>query len=496
MSHALSALAALALLGGSLLAVADPPPATADARVVALVAQLGSGDYAAREAAGKELDALGAAALDRLRAACRSPNPEVARRARDLAARIDRRVGNEKALAPTLVELDAKAAPLADVLADLSKQSGYAVSFNRFDAHGVARGQPAVVTVETGKVAFWEAVRKVCDAADLEIGAASGVVAPEPVATTARAVPTDRTAVRLVPRGTRPKRPSAVFGAVLVEAFEIPKAAGVPEAVAVVLQVWPEPKLNWLETKGVRVTRAADAAGRLFAALPGEPESAPQVTQLGKGGVVMVRQVGGGVVIINQRANVPLPPAPAFTPNGRQVVVKLKPGEKPAAVLAELTGTIDGRVRSAPEPLVALTGLAAGRAVEGSHPAGVEMTATLRKRNGGWEAEVEVMFDQSAIMPETGGFHAAFGDGRKGPPSLLGVRVTDAAGKAFGLTPTGVQDILVGNGNRLRRRWTCTLDQPDPKAGDPDGVAFWGTYAKPVEVPFALSGVPLVGGGR
>ena len=56
-----------------------------------------------REAAGRRLDEIGAPALEPLRAACRSDDPEVARRARDLVARIGRRLANEQALAPTVV---------------------------------------------------------------------------------------------------------------------------------------------------------------------------------------------------------------------------------------------------------------------------------------------------------------------------------------------------------------------------------------------------------
>src|SRR5262245_27532348 len=95
------------LLAAGTLAAAEPvPPAAGEVR--ALAGKLGSSEYAEREAATKRLEELGVAALDELRAACRSENPEVVRRAQDISRKIERRLANEKTLAPTLVELDVK----------------------------------------------------------------------------------------------------------------------------------------------------------------------------------------------------------------------------------------------------------------------------------------------------------------------------------------------------------------------------------------------------
>src|SRR5262245_47976149 len=116
--------AGLSILVGPLLA-GEPPKPSAPAE---LVTKLGSDEFREREAASRRLAELGPAALDALRPACRSEDPEVARRARELVGRIERWAANEKTLAPTLVELTADNAPLADVLADLSKQTGYAVT--------------------------------------------------------------------------------------------------------------------------------------------------------------------------------------------------------------------------------------------------------------------------------------------------------------------------------------------------------------------------------
>lgn len=79
-----AAVAAVAGLAGS--EAAPPPRPVVDP--AALVRQLGDGDYAAREAAARALRGLGPRAGPALAAAGLDPNPEVARRARDLYARV------------------------------------------------------------------------------------------------------------------------------------------------------------------------------------------------------------------------------------------------------------------------------------------------------------------------------------------------------------------------------------------------------------------------
>ena len=503
-------LATFTLLAGAVFAAADPtPPAPAadDAAVVRLVARLGSADYATREAAGVELDALGPVALDRLREACRAANPEIARRARQIVARAEWRVGNERALAATTVELNAESAPLADILATLSAESGYDV---KLSVPAADSPKPVQLIVKTGVVPFWTAVLAVCDAADLQIASVSGFAAPGSLATTdamgvyrplvqprgsrlrTRAVPPPNRAIVLEPRGKNPKRPAAVYGAVLVEAFAVPAGATTPDAAVVALQIWPEPKLDWQSPTVVSVTRAAGAAGEVFATATVEAGLPPQVVR--GDGVVIVRQAGGrGVVLMNPKATVPLPTPMAFTPNPRLALVRLKPGAKPPAALAELTGVVRGAVLTQDEPMVRLAGLKPGAAAEGAHPAGVEMKATLTKADGGWQAEVEVTYDQAAMRPGRSGATPAPGKEWRGDQTSVGLQVTDAEGNVLRLSATSIEERLTGHGQQLYRRWTFGLPAD---AGAPEAITLWGSYAKPVEVPFAVKDVPLAGGVR
>lgn len=518
---------ALCLLVSSLLAVADPTPGPADEpAVTSLISQLGSANFTQREAAERRLDALGARALEPLRNACQSPNAEVARRARELVTRIERRVENERALAPTAVELRAKDAPIGDVLADLSKQSGYKVVLSKEAASELAG---KTVTVEaSGKVPFWTAVLNVCDAAGLKVGAVGGLVAPgsalalssvndgdrrpRPGPQTPARPPAGRAAVGsgstivLEPRGAHPRRPLAVYGAVLIEAYEIPKGAAVNDASTALLQVWPEPKLNWQTTTGIRVERATDDAGQFRTAVL--EAGAPQNPRIVRGnGVVFVQQAGGGVVLVNQNATVPVPVDPAFVPNPQQAVLKLKLEARRSTQLAELSGVVLGVARSAPQPLVCLKDLKPGTEVKGVHAAGVEMKAVLQTRDGRRQVVVELVYDPNTVLPGEPGASPSGGTsteviiGRRGVAGrrltnhfLLGLQVTDADGNRCAFTPTILPAVLPANGGHIVYRATLELTGSAEQTSDTVAVAFWGTHVKSVEVPFTLKGVPLSGG--
>lgn len=514
MSRHLALLLVPLLLGGTVLALEESSPGSTGTK--RLVLDLGSKDFATREKAGKRLDAIGEAALPALRPACRSADPEVARRAQTLVARIERRVENRLALAPTLVELNAENAKLSDVIDDLAKQSAYKLTIDSPDASFTSK----LVTVKTGRVPLWEAVLRVCEIADLQIASVSGYVSPssktaalvqppQPAPTVGgRTSRRARGAVEIIsspnivlePRGREPKRPAAVFGAVMVEVFPVPLAAQTPDAEAALLQVWPEPKLNWQEVKGLRVDRARDAGGQFLAQIIPDAEPRPAMVAL-RNGVVAIQQANGGVVLLNQpNGSIPTRPNVAMSP--RQTLVKFKPGSGSAGLLKELRGSILGTVRSKSEPLVELKRMKPGEQADGSHPAGVELKATLlRGDHGSWQAFVELRYDQSAILPSNTG-----ADPRLGPriggfqtgggvSGIMGVHVLDAKGQPFDLSLTGSRTTIRGAGiagrNQIIRGFTFSVIVPDGSKAVPDGVTFSGTYPKAVEVPFQLANVPV-----
>jgi mRNA-degrading endonuclease toxin of MazEF toxin-antitoxin module len=510
---------------------AEPPP-DADEAVARLVAQLGHDDFAQREAAQTALDALGPVALEQLRAARRARNPEIAQRAGILATRIEWRVANEKTLAPTLVSLTAEDAILDAALADLSKQSGYMVVLGGPTADTMSQKK---VTVKTGSVPFWKAVQAVCDVADLRIVAVGGFLAtgmggavtlpvneferrprapgstPPLAKRVARQAQNARTAIILESRGATPKRPMTVYGAICVEAFPLPEAAAVPTAAAAVLQVWPEPKLNWEATRCARVDRATDTVGQHLAGLI---PPAPATPQPGRSGRVVFQPVpagGAGNVILRNRVEnedevSQLSLFPAFTPNVRQALVMLKPGGKRSPALANLVGAVWGNVRSEVEPLA--TGrFGANRKATASGMGAVELRAELQTLASGQRAVlVDLSYNSVVIVPAHQSVQArGMGGGprtRSGPmggpeagiATVFGITVADAEGRPYDLLPIMIQNQRPAQSGQVEQVLLLQLPPKVTGLEEPRTITFWGTYSKPVEVPFTLSDVPLTGG--
>ncbi len=511
MSRSLASVIVPIVLVGTVSAF-DIPASDSGTRIPQLVEDLGNGDFATRQAAERQLDAVGEPALAPLRPACRSANPEVARRAQTLVARIERRIENERTLAPTLVELNVEKGSVSDLLADLSKQSDYTLTL---DASPEGDDRSKLVTVKSGKVPFWAAVLQICDAADLQISSVSGYISPgSRMLPTARPRPQQlptiggRTSRRsrsaadfasspsivLEPRGKEPKRPNAVFGAVLIEAFPAPLAACTPDSEAALLQVWPEPKLNWQEVKGLSIDLARNEAGRLLSqTTPDLPTPPGAVEHLN--GVVVIQQANGGVILMNEAGATK--PVALHTLTPRQTLVRLKPGTTPSDLLKELKGSVYGTVRSKPEPLVRLKKLKLGEQAEGSHSAGVDMKATLtRGDNDSWQVLIELVYDQAAVLPSDLGADTGRGPVRVTGGGVMGIRVVDADGEPFELSITGsratIRGARLGNRNQVIRLFTFSVI---PREGAvPEEVSFWGTYPKGVEVPFDLAAVPTVRG--
>jgi hypothetical protein len=459
--------------------VAAPVPLPSAREAERLVEGLGSGDYREREAATRRLDELGPLALDALRAACKSDNPEIADRAKDLVRKIERRMASDRLVAPTLVGLDAKDAPLDDILAALSKQAGCDIVLGGSKAEELAAKK---LTLETGKVPFWLAVLKVCDAAGLQVAGAGGFVAPGTAPYRAPrdaqirvATNVDRAVVLEAREGK--KRPASVHGAVLVEAIDAPKLAPAGQA-STVIQFWPEPRVSWQSVSSVTLAKAMDDKGRR---LTHDTSVAPPRPTNGR-----ISDGTASTIGVGDRSGL----------NVRQALVKFRPGEWATPVASELTGAAFALVRTPAEPLVTLT-LDPAKRVEVTGKSGTEARAELSSADGKTFVTVQVAHDRVAVQPalardELPGVATA-GEGNR---TVHGVRVTDADGRAFPLSLADARD------DSTRGRPTTTLYLKLELAVVKDGptkpakLTFWATTAKPVEVPFMLKDVPLAGARR
>src|SRR5437588_425154 len=126
------AAAAVAVVVAAGWAAARPGEPAPD-RVQQLVGRLGSANYRDREAATRELDALGPAALDALRRAAQTDDPETRRRAAELVGRIGERAAGARLLTPTVVAFDYAGKPLADAVADLARRTGLQITLHAPD---------------------------------------------------------------------------------------------------------------------------------------------------------------------------------------------------------------------------------------------------------------------------------------------------------------------------------------------------------------------------
>ena len=125
----LRALASLSLLALAAVVVAEPPlkatPLGGAGPAAKWAEQLGDRDYQTRERVGKELDALGEAALPALDKVIATGPPEAVRRATALAGRIQARADNARAIAAKLVDVALDDQPFGSVLLEFQKQTGY-----------------------------------------------------------------------------------------------------------------------------------------------------------------------------------------------------------------------------------------------------------------------------------------------------------------------------------------------------------------------------------
>jgi hypothetical protein len=126
-----------------------------------LVSRLGAQAYAEREAAARELERLGRVSIPSLLQGRESKDLEVRTRASSLLRKIEGAMLTE----PTLIKLDFRDTPLAEVVRSIGEQAGV-----RFVVYpeSLTRSKSRVLTLRSdGAVPFWKAVDLLCEASDL-----------------------------------------------------------------------------------------------------------------------------------------------------------------------------------------------------------------------------------------------------------------------------------------------------------------------------------------
>ncbi|GAC1337843.1 MAG: hypothetical protein NVSMB14_04910 [Isosphaeraceae bacterium] len=134
---------------------------TPDASPSNLVVQLGSARYAERESAAKKLLELGPEALDALRDARESKDPEVRTRANALLDKIE----SSLVIRPTMVRLDFDDQPIQEVVKALADRGGLPLQLaNEF--HPMWKGVKLTLK-DDRPVPFWEALDRLRKAGEL-----------------------------------------------------------------------------------------------------------------------------------------------------------------------------------------------------------------------------------------------------------------------------------------------------------------------------------------
>jgi hypothetical protein len=468
----------------AILPAADKAADPAD-RVTHLIHQLGSRSYREREQAAESLDDLGPAALAALRRARHSDDEEVSRRAEDLLERITQRLEAARLLEPRRVRLVCRDTPVAEAVADLSKQSGVAVQL--LTTGITRRDRPATLTLDTGETTFWEALRQLCDRAGL--AETRGNLAPNTEITTNivngvqmqrivvrssgyTGVP-DRT-VRLVPGQPRPE-PACIFGALRFRALGVPVGQAAAGQAGFLLDVTPEPHLGWQGVREVRLEKAVDEHGQ-------------QLTQANR------PSVPSGVVVPRVAFTETVNAAPAATP------VWLNRGERTSRVLREVRGTATVQVLTPDEPLLTVDDVlhATGKTYKGLDGSGMKVVEVRRDEGGAvylrlhmelagpgqvaWNANGRIILQVNRNVRAWNSRSAA-------EAAAAGLYLFDRASRPY--RRGEAETTLAANGNAFALELRVKF-YPEKDHGDPDRLIHLGKRSVLIDVPFTLKDVPLL----
>jgi hypothetical protein len=437
----------LLLLGLGLGLLAGLPTTAAEKadaeKIAQLIEQMGSKSFTQREKAMQALDQIGAPALEALRKAAKSSDPEISHRAAELVKKIEQQNQGERILAPSRIRLVYKDTPVPEAVADLAKKTGYNIVLQG-DQSKLAQRK---ITLDTGETTFWKAFDQFCEKAGLvetnfqggpfppggplppirrsvpfqpapvpaplpAPGAAPGaaaagaaapafqaVAAPAPAAAPGPAV----AKIRPVPYpggfgqimlmdGKPQHQPTCYAGSVRIRALppstqvqSFPKREG---EILFALEAFPEPKLQVLKVLGVRVDKALDDQGQNLSAAMTVGEGPGPVGGIGVARSMIAR--------------------PVFFGAGRQVPIRLKKGDKESKSLKELKGAIEAQVRTPAEPLMTVDDVlkSAGKTVKCAEGGRLKVQEASRDDSGQIKLRVELEIPvniQPAVGP-VGGF--------------------------------------------------------------------------------------------
>ncbi len=477
---------------------------TADA-ADALIQQLGHPQFETRTKAATQLEQMGSTALPALRKALKNPDPEIARRAEDLIRSIEKNSELNQLLQPTMVQLNYENATFEKVVNDLATQT----HFNLQVSDEALKEK--VIRIKTGKVPFWEAADQLCTLAACQIRALPNATprkpendpfAPRPGMppnfpriqlpnmqglNDARNANASPTTLVFEPSKLKPIQ-HAIHGALSIRALPIQSAENerIREYTALLLEVRPEPTLQWNGAIDVRCEPIKDDLN-----LPVEVTN----TELSN----------------RHSVNVDKSTNQSILPWNQQLVLLLRPSEKPGTKIPSLKGVLILPVIPAERPLITIDDLmnvqkpTTHRASTGEQLTVVSIDV---KSNGELTLVVEQQSEMSnqqagnQIIVMQGNFQVQGNIqvqiGGKGPRGrvlhqsnihpIAGLQLFDEQGKPYaGMTRS--ESMKIANNQQTR---TLTIDYVPPhEKAKPTRLQWLSSRPTTVELPFELKELPM-----
>lgn len=476
------------VLAAAAASLAASPASTSAPGIPALIGQLGSDQYADREAASRALERLGAAAIPALQAAARSDNPEVRQRAEALVIRLKHTQDSITRLTPRRVQLDYRDIPLATAIKDLRVRTGLPILLD--DTH---IAEPLrKITCQTADLPVWEALEAFCRAAELRELFTTDLNVPKPVSPRRGEFvpPPDPKAdsVAIVLRDGKPdrlpgNRSTAVRVTALPPGFAGHKTILGTGDVTLCLDITPVPGLNWQDVIGVKVSRVIDSSGRTGA---GGVENNPPRKFDPTGAVVFARP--GVAFRFDPNGN---PVMPETIPNPRVVPLPLRIATPTAHSLKRLDGVVYGEMMLLNQHLVTIPDLKknSGKVFEGPDDLRVTVVEVREAPRGG-QGLVRVQFEYPSpwlANLRKRGFNPGWPELPHPPALTRSLQAVDAAGKPFAVTTSGHTDFS-DDGLITIQAMQFTFRG---ESGLPAKLVVVGPRSVYVEVPFVMENVQL-----
>ncbi|MBY0526186.1 MAG: hypothetical protein K2R98_22520 [Gemmataceae bacterium] len=461
-----------------------------------LVKQLGSIRFAERQAALQSLDEMGTAALDQLRPATQSTDPEIRRRALELVERIEKRSETGRVLAPRRIRLVYADAKLSDAIADLAQKTGVRLEMDASKAAWLQRR----ITLDTGDVALWDAVELFCRTA----GVVDRSLLPQSAGPVKEIRETDlkdqmfkklvATDVQLtdpqkptltihVTPGSGPVVPTCRSGPLRIRALNnaVPGWGQTPGTTELVcsLDVTPEPGSQWLGIIEVRIDKAIDGCAQ---------ELSQVINHETAGGNVYG---WGNPMLIRRQMQINFDGYGPAASSTNQIDVRLWAGKKPSVSLKRLQGAIVGQMKTEPQSLIEVADIlkASGREFQDKNGTTLQILQVESQKDG----VVKVQFQLSGT-PDDGGMGMG---GRFAKPMIRSagqfqnLSLRDGKGRPYALLnmENDGGPRFLQNGGMLH---TATMYfQVQAGQGEPATLVLTGRRTVWVEAPFVLENVPM-----